>query len=174
MRALNSKLLKKFLKRASEDLTGEWLLVGGTLLPALGIDARATVDIDLINLKSNDNNNLIQLMKLADNLKLPIESINQAAAYFLKDIKYSQSDLFILSKGKKAIIYRPSLALYWKLKIPRLTESDLLDCQHYFDFCKSQSEIKNTGPLKKFIQRQVQSSKNPSRTERLETLLDLL
>ena len=47
---LNSTLLTEFLKRAGERLYGEWLLVGGTLLPAVGIDVRATVDIDLLGL----------------------------------------------------------------------------------------------------------------------------
>lgn len=48
MKSLDTKLLKEFLKRAGERLHGDWLLVGGTLLPAVGIDSRSTTDIDLV------------------------------------------------------------------------------------------------------------------------------
>ena len=47
MTPLNPKLLKKLLDAAVEKLDGEWILLGGTLLPALGIESRPTVDVDL-------------------------------------------------------------------------------------------------------------------------------
>lgn len=76
MKSLNTQILSKFLKQASSSLTGEWILVGGTLLPALGLNVRSTVDIDLIPLTKKDNSQTLELMKLTKSLNLPIETIN--------------------------------------------------------------------------------------------------
>src|ERR1039457_2214833 len=117
MKKLDSKLMKKFLVKAGDLLKGDWLLVGGTLLPAVGLDVRATVDIDIVSLNANGKKGPIEdqtlgLMEIAENLDLGVESINQAAAYFLKKCGYKKEDLISLHKGKKAHIYRPSVQLY--------------------------------------------------------------
>lgn len=52
MKTLDSKLVKYLLQRAEKSISGEWILVGGSLLPALGLDYRSTLDIDLIGLET--------------------------------------------------------------------------------------------------------------------------
>jgi hypothetical protein len=74
-------------------------------------------------------------MELAEKLGLSVETINQAAAFFVQKLEFSSADLPILKKSKKAVIYRPTFPLYLKLKASRLTESDLTDLEHYFSYC---------------------------------------
>lgn len=148
MKTLDAKLLREFLRMAGDTLSGDWLLVGGTLLPAVGLDVRATVDIDLIGLSDEEGQQTLELMKIAETLGLSVETINQAASYFLKKVGYKKKDLIGLHQGKKAMIYRPSAELFWRLKVPRLSEADLLDCQHYYHYCVGhQDEINNANLL---------------------------
>ena len=49
MKPIDVKILKKFLKIAGIELSGEWVLMGGTVLPLLGVDYRTTVDIDFVS-----------------------------------------------------------------------------------------------------------------------------
>lgn len=135
-RAFDTKLLTEFLKQAGEKLKGRWLLVGGTLLPALGVNLRSTVDIDFIGLGKAEAEQQLELMELAESLGLPVDTVNQAAAYFLKKVGHSPEDLIELYRGTSATIYRPTVELYWKLKVGRLSESDAEDCLEYFKFCK--------------------------------------
>lgn len=114
---LNTQLLKKFLKLAGDSLKGDWLLVGGTLLPAVGLDIRSTVDIDLVGLGEREAAQSLELMELAEKLGLGVETINQAAAFFVHKAGYKKADLLTLYKGKSATIYRPSILLYWRLKL---------------------------------------------------------
>ena len=54
---------------------------------------------------------------------------------------YRKSDLIVLKKGRRATIYRPTLSLFWKLKVGRLSESDLNDCLAYLKFSRKQGEV---------------------------------
>ncbi len=152
MKQLNAHLLKKFLKTASLKLTGEWLLVGGTLLPAVGIDIRATLDIDIIGLGKKEKQQSLELMEIAESLGLSIESINQAADFFLNRLKYTKADLIPLIEGKRCTIYRPSCFLYIKLKSLRLTETDLSDCLSYFDFCVTRDKNLDPAMIIKYLE----------------------
>lgn len=175
MITLNSKLLKLFLSRASDHLTGEWVLLGGTLLPAVGINVRTTVDIDLVGLGKKEASQGLELMEVAETLKLPPETVNQAAAFFLNKVGYSQEDLHILQKGRRATIYRPSLELYWKLKIGRLSETDLVDCTHYLNYCTAQNEKIDRSGMKRIIKAAMASPAiSNEKIKRLKALQDLL
>ncbi len=154
MKNLNPALLRKFLRVAGDKLKGKWLLVGGTLLPAVGIEIRSTVDIDLIGLGEREMTQNLELMELAESLGLAVESVNQAAAFFLKKTGYMLEDLLVLHKGKQATIFRPSLALYWKLKAGRLTESDFEDCRHYLRYCRGQNDVEDRAGLKAWLARE--------------------
>jgi len=126
---MNVKTLRKFIEIASERLTGEWMVIGGTVLPALGIEHRATVDIDFINVRLKETNaDALMLMEIAEQLGLPVESINQAGAYFFSKVDDASRHLVVLKKGKKCTIYRPDVWLFVKLKLGRFTETDLQDC----------------------------------------------
>jgi len=174
MIALNSTLLKKFLKQAADTLDGEWLLVGGTLLPAVGLDVRPTVDIDLIGLGEKESAQNLELMEIAEKLGLAVESVNQAAAFFLKKVGYKKSDLLELQKGRRATIYRPSVMLYWKLKLPRLSDADQLDCQHYFNFCLAQKDHINKTLLLKIVEDHQAQRPSSDKMRRLLLLKSLL
>lgn len=170
MTTLDSKLLQKLLESAAETLDGEWVLLGGTLLPALGLDTRPTVDVDLVSLEKNSNEKSFQLMQLAESLGLPVETINQAAAYFLEKTGYTRVDLILLKKGSRATIYRPTLTLFWKLKIGRLSESDLSDCLHYLKFSKEHGETVDPPTLGALIDQALRDRPTADRAARLTEL----
>lgn len=129
---IDSKILNKFLKEAKEKLSGDWVIIGGTVLPLLGIDYRVTIDIDFIKLDFNTNNNeTIQLMDIAQKLGLPVESINQAGAYFLSKLDEVEDHLILIEKSKKCRIFRPDIYLFFKLKLERMTETDFEDCLEF-------------------------------------------
>lgn len=171
---LNSKLLKQFLKKAGESLDGEWLLIGGTLLPALGVDIRSTVDIDFIGLGKKEAAQSLELMELSESLKLPIETVNQAAAFFLNKIGYDKENLLVLHKGKKATIYRPSAELFFKLKIGRLSETDAMDCAHYYKYCASHKDRIDAESLVKLLKASIKKERNKEKQKRLENLYELI
>ena len=174
MKSLDSQLLKVFLNKSATELSGSWLLVGGTLLPALGVDVRPTIDIDLIPISQRNNQGELELMRIADSLGLPVESINQSAKYFVEQIGYQQKDLILLIKGRKSKIYRPSFELYCRLKVARLTETDRTDIAQYHAYCLSNGEISNLQNLKKFLEKLKKAEKNPNKKERLQNLIEML
>lgn len=174
MKILNPTLLQEFIKKAGRDLTGEWLLVGGTLLPAVGLMIRSTVDIDLIGLGEKGAAQSLQLMDLAASLGLSIESINQAAAFFLKQVPHTKKDYLILHQGKSATIYRPSVALYWRLKTQRMTDSDALDCQHYYQYCRGQGDPVDAKTLKSIVQVALDLDITPEKYARLKNLMEII
>ncbi|MBY0384464.1 hypothetical protein K2X05_04825 [bacterium] len=153
MKSLDAKLLQEFLKLAGDKLNGEWLLIGGTLLPAVGLQVRSTVDIDLARIGKIDNSQTPSLMTIADSLGLPVETINAAASFFLRQVQYDKNDIILLLKGRGAKIFRPSLSLYWELKLNRLSETDLIDCQHYYHFCVGQKDAINFKKIEKILGR---------------------
>ena len=56
-------------------------------------------------------------MKLSDELGLPVEAINQAAAYFVEKTGDYHKHMVTLHRGEHAVIYRQDLYLFLKLKI---------------------------------------------------------
>lgn len=134
--------MKKFLTEALKSLNGEWIIIGGTVLPLMGIDHRVTMDIDLVNLNfNNSNQQTIQLMEIAESIGLPVESINQAGTYFLSKIEDVQDHMVLLRKSKNCTIYRPDVYLFLKLKIARLSETDCEDCMTFIENNQSEFQI---------------------------------
>ncbi len=171
MTPLNSTLLRKFIKRAGDQLSGDWILIGGTLLPLLGIDYRVTTDIDLIPLGNRKGNEgLLDLMKLAESLGLPVETINSAGLYFLEKIQGYSQQLLVLHRGRSATIYRPNINLFIHLKIGRMTESDLSDCLQMIQITHSQKEPMDPA-LVELIDRELKTHRdNAARIDKLEEL----
>lgn len=145
--SIDSNVMKKFMDVAVSKLEGEWLVMGGTVLPLLGVDLRATTDIDLVSLDAKSSNkNSLQLMEIAESLGLPVETINQAGAYFLSKLGDVRGHLILFKESKKCKIYRPDAYLFIQLKIARLSQSDLDDCLAFIennpeDFENNQKEI---------------------------------
>lgn len=171
---LDSKRLKEFLTLAGDQLSGDWILLGGTLLPAVGLNVRTTVDIDFVSLGKTDNSQTLALMTIADSLGLPVETINSAASFFLEKLSYSKEDLLVLHKGRTAKIFRPSVSLYWRLKLARLSDSDLVDCQHYYNFCMSQKDPINIKELEQSLTVALKNNPTKEKKDKLSKLQKLL
>ena len=48
MRPLDRLTLRKFIGLAADSIVGDWVVIGGTVLPLLGAGNRATLDIDFV------------------------------------------------------------------------------------------------------------------------------
>ena len=162
------------MKRAGDHLVGEWVVVGGTVLPLLGIDHRTTTDIDVAMLSPSAPNHTLALMGIAEELGLPIESINQAAAYFLYKIDSFQSHLIVLHRGKKSTFYRPDIHLFFQLKLSRFSESDLRDCIVYLEFTKRSKEPFAPENLLKLVKKEKKKTTHTEKANRLEVLIQNL
>jgi hypothetical protein len=129
---INSKIIKIFIQKALDELEGNWVIIGGTVLTLLGIEDRVTVDIDMISLSpKNSNEKTLKLMEIAELIGLPVETINQSGEYYLHKIPDFKKELVLFAESKKCKIYRPNAYLFFYLKISRLTETDCSDCSSF-------------------------------------------
>ncbi len=126
--AITLPTLKRFLKLALTKLRGDWVLLGGNVLPLLGSDIRPTTDIDFVPMGDAPSSDQLRVMEICEELGLPPEAANPAAALFLKRVAGYQKNLTLVDSTPKTRIFRPNAALFLKLKSARLSESDLLDC----------------------------------------------
>ena len=127
---------QKFVNSVADEISGDWLIIGGSLLAILGAHQRVTADIDICPIEKMNNDLQLELMNLAIKCGLSIEAINPAADFFVKKIPNWKSSIVLLKKGQKGAIYRPSLELYFKLKLARCSESDLEDCLSFLTWYK--------------------------------------
>lgn len=140
MKTIDRKLIERFVRRAADLLSGDWVIIGGTVLPLLGRDYRVTQDIDCVSCDDAPQSETLKLMEIAEELGLPVEAINQAGAYFLKKVPHFEKRLVEVATGKKGRILRPDLGLFLELKIARLSESDLQDCLEFIGIEKTISK----------------------------------
>jgi hypothetical protein len=99
---IDTQVMKQFLALANSRLTGDWVIIGGILLPLLGINHRVTVDIDIINLDfKNSVDQTIELMDIAQALNLPVETINQAGSYYFSKMTDARDNLILLQESEK-------------------------------------------------------------------------
>ncbi len=110
-------------------------------------------------------------MKLAEDLGLPVETINQASLYFLEKIPNYIKELVILHKGKSATIYRPNVNLFIQLKVGRLSESDLADCLEFLKYARKTKEPVNRPKLQAVLNQEIhECADHESRLARLKQL----
>tara|TARA_Y100000590_G_scaffold458480_1_gene613293 strand:- start:1182 stop:1709 length:528 start_codon:yes stop_codon:yes gene_type:complete len=170
---IKSELMNLFLKEAEKKLEGEFILIGGALLPALGIETRVTTDIDIIRVKeTSDHQYLMHAFKIAEKLGFPPEAINFAAEFFFQKQKAKKNELILFYKKGKFILYRPSCFLYFRLKVVRLSPSDLIDCKNYLKWCFENSELKEIQKIINYLESQL--GKKEHLTERLFSLIEML
>jgi hypothetical protein len=131
MKMITEKHLKSFLKLAGKSLRGEWLIVGGTVLPLLGVPHRHTVDIDIVPFFDATMDDTLKLMSIAEEIGLSIDTINLAATFFVRQIPDWKKRCLEVHKGRHCQIFVPNLNLFLELKLNRLTESDFDDCLQY-------------------------------------------
>lgn len=171
MKAINKNLLKDFIELALSRLEGDWLLVGGTVLPLLGANHRFTQDIDFVGLGTHERSQQLEVMKIAEDLNLPIETINPAASLFVERLMSGKKDLILIKKSEKCKVFRPDTIFYFKLKLGRLSESDLSDCLEWLKMFESEINKKTILELKSLVSHELRNTKkNPLKKDRLETL----
>jgi len=168
MKTITHEILQKFFQVAAKSLTGDWVILGGSVLPGLGHTVRPTVDIDLAGKNFAGGSKQLELMQIAEAVGLPVESINTAAEFFLRKIPNFEQDLVPLFSAENFKVYRPNVNLFLKLKIHRLSESDLADCLEFLVYARSNNEsIRN---LEILAMIDTELVRNDGRLERLGQL----
>jgi len=138
--AIDAALLRRFCELAGERLEGDWVVLGGTVLPLLGVERRITLDIDVAGPEDASNAQVLALMDIALELGLPIEVVNQAGAWFLHRIEGWRRNVVPVHRGPRATVHRPDATLFVLLKIGRLSESDLDDCLAMLERARERAE----------------------------------
>ncbi len=174
MKVLDIKILTRFLRLAGDELTGDWVVIGGVVLPLLGIQLRVTNDIDIAGPRDAGNEQTLVLMEIARRLGLPVETINQSGAYFLYRIKGWKKSLVPLHHGKSATIHRPDVTLFILLKLTRFSESDLTDCLEMLKFARRRNERPDVARIRKAVRKLFRQNPSEMKEVRLNALLDAL
>lgn len=156
---LNTQVLTKLAKEISNEIKGDWLIFGGSSLYLLGVESRATTDVDIASFHNSTNQETLQLMTIAADFNLPVEVINQAGSFFLNKIENWQNRCQLFCKGKLGKIYIPEFDLYIELKSARMSESDLSDCLAYLKWTKeNKKSFDQETALQKLRQTQLKSN----------------
>ena len=135
---MDGDLLERFLDLAVDRLDGDWVIIGGMVLPLVGIQHRVTLDIDVAGPEGNQQT--LELLQIAVAIGLAPEAMNQTAAFFLHRIPGWEHHLIPVRKGLRATFHRPDATLYVLLKLARLTATDLGDCLQYLRWASDQNE----------------------------------
>ncbi|MBI2027055.1 MAG: hypothetical protein HYS98_04535 [Deltaproteobacteria bacterium] len=167
---MDKTILQKFIKEISDAVHGKWILIGGAVLPLLDIQYRVTQDIDLIGPTTSTQKDTLTLMKIAEKLGFPIETINQAASFFLHKIPQWEKELVLLHQGKHARIFRPSATLFILLKIQRLSQTDFEDCIQMLQFACQEKESIDSLTIKKEIDAHLKRKPSSEKSKRLKKL----
>jgi hypothetical protein len=171
VKALDSQTLHRFVQLAANRLTGDWVILGGAAVPLMGGPFRATLDIDIAGPKEASNSQSMILLDIATELGLPIEAVNQAAAFYLRQIEGWQDHLVLLVRGPSASIFRPDATLYLLLKISRLSEADLQDCTEAINLARRHHEPLDLRRIEEAISASGRIPMcSPARAERLRSL----
>ena len=124
---------EKILDELCQNIGGEWLLIGGTLIQLQYDGERSTEDIDLVHIshaeKSKEflQNELFRFVQRC--WGIGPEHINLSAEFFVHELAGWQAELVPLKDGPKGRIFQPSLTLLIALKARRGSELDLQDIQ---------------------------------------------
>jgi hypothetical protein len=168
VKPVDSKLVSAFLDRVSEHLAGDWVVIGGAVLPLVGIEHRVTWDIDLAG--PEDAPQTLEVLELASDLGLPVEAVNQAGAFFLRRIEGWRDHLVPVRKTARASVSRPDATLYVRLKLSRLSEADLADCVAYVGYARAHGEPLDAPALRKAIRKEIRVAPSSPRRSRLRAL----
>jgi len=160
---------QNFIEAVINELDGDWLIVGGSLLSVVQSNSRHTVDIDLCPVDEMTNEKRLNLMDIAQKCKLSIEAINPAADFFVRQIANWKSEIILYKKGLKGSLFRPSLKLFFQLKFKRSSQSDLQDCSLYLQWHQKENLKYSSIELTELINNQISNSCELSE----ETLIQL-
>lgn len=171
---MDKKLLDKFIQLLGEKVSGNWIIIGGSVLPWLGASCRHTKDIDIVGPKDSSQMDTLLIMEIAQSLGLPIEAINQAAAFFLYRISDWEKNIVLIYKGHKASVFRPNATLYILLKLKRFSEGDYEDCLNMIEFSKNKKESIRKQKILESLQKKIKKSDNKIQKNRLQKFLSFL
>jgi hypothetical protein len=174
VKTLDRNVLLSFVKIAGDRLEGNWVLMGGSLLPLLGVEHRVTLDIDIAGPLDAGNRQTLVLMEIAHELGLPVETINPAAAFFLREIEGWERELVPLHRGRSATIHRPNVTLFVLLKLARLTESDLGDCLEFMRFAGRTGEKPDAARILRAVESLTRKGVSEKKEKRLKILTNAL
>ncbi len=172
MTPIDASLLQRFVRLAVRRLSGDWVILGGAVLPLVGVPHRVTYDIDIAGPEGSDQT--LEVLRIAESLGLPVEAVNLAGAFFLHRIEGWREHLLPVAEGTRASVNRPDATLYVLTKIARLSESDLADCQRYLEYARTHGEPVDAERLRSAIRREVRKRPDTARRTRLRALLNVL
>ncbi len=162
--------MHRFVALAAERIHGDLVVLGGAVLPLVGVFHRVTHDVDV----AAPDEATLDLFRIADELGLPPEAVNQAAAFFLHRIPDWRDHLILVREGRAGRVHRPDAALYILLKLSRLSESDLADCLAYLDATRARGEPVRAEVIEGAIHRETRRRPGKDRLRRLKVLLAAL
>ena len=124
---MDAERIRAIVHEIGERLEGDWLLIGGGLV-ALWIEpGRMTEDLDIVGMTGCEDPRFA-LLQLAEDLGLPVETLNSAADFFVRRIDGWEREVELLHSGSVGRVFRPSATLFLLLKLGRLSAQDLSDC----------------------------------------------
>lgn len=171
---LDRETMRRFVALAGDRLGGDWVVMGGTVLPLLGVEHRVTVDIDVAGPDEAGMEQTLILLGIAEELGLPVEAVNPAGAFFLRRVRGWKSHLVEIHRGRRARILVPDATLFVLLKLGRLTEADLSDCLAMLELARTRGERVDRVRLRRTIGRGLAAAETPEKEGRLRRLLEAL
>ena len=121
----------RILEELCQNIGGDWLLLGGTLVQLIYDGERATEDIDLVHIshptasRESVQNSLFQFTH--KEWGIGSEFVNLSVEFFLNELSGWQTEVLPYRRGPRGQVLRPSLTLFCALKLRRGTELDLAD-----------------------------------------------
>lgn len=122
--------IQRLLDKVCQEIGGDWLLTGGSLVSLRFDSSRGTEDIDLVNVRHPTLEPMPLQTKLfleAKGLGLTPEAVNSAASFFVRQVPGWEKHLKEIQVGPQGKVFRPDLTLFVRLKLGRATPVDLAD-----------------------------------------------
>lgn len=129
---MQSANIEALLDEICQKIGGDWLLLGGSLVLLEYDGARATEDIDLVQIRASGKSEVKaqdELFQAAFRLGMDPESVNSAARFFVGEFKGWEHEIRELRRGSAGCVYKPTLTLFVASKLSRATETDLRDIE---------------------------------------------
>lgn len=171
---ITTEQYRRFFKNVLDTLEGDWVLTGGALVAILVPHSRVTMDIDLCPIGELTNERRIALMKIAEASGMSIEAINPAADFFLRQIPDWQKSIVLQIRGAKGSLYRPSLYLYIRMKVGRLSESDVEDCLTLTDWHRRSGVTFDAEEIRDFLIEKKRQESDLKKQNLLAKIVDAL
>lgn len=128
---MDTKQIDEILTYLTDQLGGDWLLAGGSLVRLVFDGSRGTEDIDLARMRESPHlsrdaalASLYQKL-IADGLGP--EWVNTALEPFVAAVPDWMDHVVLLKEGGMGRIFRPTLTLFAFLKLRRGTDIDMQD-----------------------------------------------